>query len=112
MPARIASGTGPRNSMVRYEIQRRESSVHPSPSGTIASVGHASMQRVQEPHRSGGGAPLSNASEVMISPRQNHDPCGSLIKQVLRPIHPSPASRAKLRSSRGAVSTQILYSNG
>ena len=52
------------------------------------------MQRVQVPQRSGGGASGCNSSVVMSSPRKNHDPSGSLIRQVLRPIHPSPACRA------------------
>src|SRR5580658_3609116 len=76
--------------------------------GTNASVGHASMHREHVPHRSGGGESAAIASDVTISPRKNHDPSGSLIRHVFFPIHPSPASRAKVRSRIGAVSTQIL----
>src|SRR5580700_11267784 len=78
---------------------------------TNASVGHASMHREQVPQRSGGGTSGAISSDVMSSPRKNQDPSGSLIRHVFFPIHPSPASRAKVRSSTGAVSTQILYSN-
>ena len=76
--------------MVRYEMQRRESTCQPSDEGTMACVGHASMQRVQVPQRSGGGAPGSRSSDVTISPRKNHDPSGSLIRQVFLPIQPKP----------------------
>ena len=45
-----SSAMSPRFSIVKYERQERASSRHPScSSGTIASVGHASMQRVQLP---------------------------------------------------------------
>src|SRR5690348_13263404 len=93
-------------------MQRLASKVQPAPAGTRALVGQASIHRVQDPQRSGGGESGSSSSDVINSPRKNHDPKGSLIRQVLRPIHPSPASRAKLRSNSGAVSTQIFDSNG
>src|SRR5215469_4928605 len=50
--ARNSSGITPRSSIVKYAIQRRASSTYGS---TSASVGQASMQRVQEPQRSRGG---------------------------------------------------------
>ena len=67
------------------------SSNRPSGEGTIAAVGQASMQRVQVPQRSGGGASGSRSSVVSSSPRKNHDPSFWLIRQVFLPIHPSPA---------------------
>src|SRR6202044_4201308 len=88
------------------------SSVVPFPApfevATNASVGHASMHREHVPQRSGGGESAAIASDVTISPRKNHEPSGSLIRQVFFPIHPSPACRANLRSRIGAVSTQTL----
>ena len=96
MAARSRSGMPPRSSMVKYEMHRRESSVYRAPpsAGTMACVGHASMQRVHVPHRSGGGASGASSSETSSSPRKNHEPLPWLIRQVLRPIHPSPAARA------------------
>jgi cyclic pyranopterin phosphate synthase len=41
---------------------------------TMAAVGHASTQRMQVPHRSGGGASGTISSETSTSPRKNHDP--------------------------------------
>ena len=46
----------------------------PSP-GTMAAVGQASMQRVQVPQRSGGGASGAISSDTSSSPRKNHEPC-------------------------------------
>src|SRR5260370_2387369 len=88
-----------------------ESRAYMPPSGTIAAVGHASIQRVHVPQRSGGGESGSISSETSSSPRKNHEPIGWLMRQVFLPIQPSPARRAYVRSSSGAVSTQILYSN-
>src|SRR6266436_1780357 len=97
-------------------MQMRESMAHSGPSlmpvGIIAVVGHASMQRVQVPQRSGGGEAGEISSETRSSPRKNHEPISWLIRQVFFPIQPSPARLAYARSSSGAVSTQIFQSNG
>jgi hypothetical protein len=60
----------------------------------MACVGHASMQRVHVPQRSGGGESGSISIDVRISPRNTHDPISWLIRQVFLPIQPSPAIRA------------------
>src|SRR6266498_4914027 len=91
---RISGGNEVRNSMVKYEMQSLESSVYAGPGpreGTSASVGQASMQRVQVPQRSGAGVSGSMSSEVSNSPRKNQEPIGSLMRHVFLPIHPSPA---------------------
>ena len=80
--------------MVKYAMHSRESIVQAGPggaAGTMAAVGHASMQRVHVPQRSGGGASASRSSESSNSPRKNHEPFSWLIRQVFLPIHPSPA---------------------
>ena len=76
-PSRNSSGIAPRSSIVRYEMHRRESSRHvPSPAGTNASVGQASMHRRQLPQRSAAGPPNSPSisSDTSSTPRKYHDP--------------------------------------
>src|SRR5258708_28165374 len=92
MGSRNSDGIAPRNSIVRYEMQRRASSMYGS---TRALVGHASMHNVQFPHRSGAGvsAEFSDAarsSVVTITPRNNHDPRSSLMRQVFFASQPRP----------------------
>src|SRR5579863_3023594 len=115
MAALWASGIVDRNSIVKYEMHSlASSSKRPSGEGTIAAVGQASIQRVQVPQRSGGGASEASGSiesVVRSSPRKNHDPSCWLMRQVFLPIQPNPACLAIERSSRGAVSTHTLDLN-
>src|SRR5207248_4815856 len=75
--SRIGTGISPRFSLVKYAMQREAQSCR---GATIASVGQASMQRVQVPHRSGATSIFSfetnaeNSSEVTITPRKIHEP--------------------------------------
>src|SRR6266436_148690 len=107
MGSRNSDGIAPRNSIVRYEMQRRASSTYGS---TRALVGHASMHRLQFPHKSAAGVSAApndgvRSSVVTITPRNNHDPRSSLMRQVFFASHPSPAYFAATRSTIGPVST-------
>ena len=115
MPGRSGSGTGP--AQLDGEVRRCTGAnraprlVLPgTPVGTMAAVGHASMQRVHEPQRSAGGWSGARSSDSNSSPRKNHEPRAWLIRQVFLAIQPRPACRAYARSSSGAVSTQIFHS--
>ncbi len=77
---------------------------------TSASVGQASMQRVQLPQRSTAGASdtpgiSATASEVTMTPSSSQEPICWLITQVFFPIQPMPARAANARSRIGPVST-------
>src|ERR1700686_1238093 len=102
MPTRRCSGIDPRFSIVRYEMHLLESSWY---GARIASVGQASMQRVQVPHRSGAGMSGASSRDVRITPKKNHEPLFLLMMQVFLPIQPTPAYFAKTRSTIGPVST-------
>src|SRR5581483_4102803 len=88
MPDCSGSGMSPRNSIVRYEMQRVESR---TPGVTSASVGHASRQSVHVPHWSVAGASTSSERLQMMTERKIHDPSSGLITQVFFAIHPRPA---------------------
>src|SRR5229473_4899101 len=84
---------------------------------TKACVGHASRQRRQLPHKSGGGSSLapsdgSNSSVVSTTPRKKKEPSIWLSNSVFFPSHPKPAYFASTRSWTGPVSTQARASNG
>ena len=83
----VLGGISPRSSIVRYEMQRVESS---TPGATSACVGHASRQSVQVPHWSSAGASTSSGRLQMISARKIHEPSCGLITQVFLPIQPMP----------------------
>src|SRR5260221_177435 len=71
----------------------------------MACVGHAVMQRVQEPQWFLSGASGSSSSVVMISPRKIQLPRRRLMSLVCVPTNPIPARCARSRSSNGPVST-------
>jgi hypothetical protein len=78
MAGRASSGAAPRSSMVKYEMHSRESSAHSGPSarpvGTMACVGQASMQRVHEPQRSGGGWSGASPAKAAARPEKTRIP--------------------------------------
>src|SRR5271157_4405627 len=101
MASRNSSGIFPRNSMVRYEMQRRASSTYGS---TSAPVGQASRHCRQFPQRSAGGA-SAGASD-------GAKPSDSFSNSVFLPSQPSPAYLAKIRSATGPVSAYARVANG
>src|SRR5690606_28230852 len=73
---------------------------------TIASVGQASIQRVQVPQKSpANGASYSNGKSTISVARKKKDPDFLVIRLAFLPIQPKPVSRAQARSSTGALST-------
>ena len=80
-------------------MQSRESSTPPS--GAIAPVGQATMQRVQEPHVFRSGASGAISIVVAIAPSSTHGPNPGASSIVDLPSHPSPARAASGRSSSG-----------
>src|SRR5829696_9006869 len=83
-------------------MQRRASSWN---GATIAAVGQAVKQRVQEPHRFFSGGSGSSSRVVKISDRKIQLPSFRLIKLVCLPTKPKPERWAKSRSKIGPVST-------
>ena len=114
-----------RFSMVRYEMQRRESI---TPGAIIAPVGQASTHLVQAPQTLAGlwlgfdqavlilgispelegglgakGSPKSMV--VIISERKTHEPNSGVMSMAFLPMRPMPACSARARSRIGPVST-------
>jgi len=78
----------------------------------IASVGQASIQAVQEPHKLVVNVlSYSNSKSVTISPRKTQVPKSFVIKFVCFPIQPNPALCAHTFSDIGDVSTQHIPFN-
>ena len=106
---RNAFGIRSFSSIVRYEMQSRESRRFGS---IIASVGHASMQRVQVPQLPRSGAVSDSKSILMsTSARKYQEPERQWMRLVFLPIQPIPAFCAYSLSMMGAVSTQTRVFN-
>jgi hypothetical protein len=70
-----------------------------------APVGQASRQAVQVPQcAAANGASGASSRSLSTAPRKKKLPRRGWMSMVFLPTHPSPARRAKSRSSSGAVS--------
>jgi hypothetical protein len=78
---RYSSGNGA-DDCVQYERQRVASS---TPGSSSASVGHASMQSVQEPHPASSGEVGSISAVVSSVPSTTHEPNRRVISIVFLP---------------------------
>jgi DNA invertase Pin-like site-specific DNA recombinase len=98
-----AASISPRSSMVSVLMHCRASSTR---GATNACVGHASRHRVHRPHRSASkGASGTSGHASTSAPRKKKLPRVGLMSRVFLPNHPSPARRARSRSSSGPEST-------
>src|ERR1035441_1851874 len=92
---------------------KRESALAPPGYGLVgtpaASGWNASQTDEAElPHRScarSAATCTSTGSDVTTTPSSSHDPSRSFSTHVFLPIQPTPACTARLRSTRGPVST-------
>ena len=61
-----------------------------TPGATIAPVGHASMQRVHDPHPSATGVAAGNDAVVTTEPSTNQLPAPGTSRFAFLPNQPSP----------------------
>src|SRR5690606_29954697 len=92
------------SSIVKYEIHLLPSTTY---GAIMASVGHASIQRLQLPQCSVTvGLSYSNTKSKMSSATKKNEPTFLLIKLVFLPIQPNPDFCAHALSKTGAESTK------
>src|SRR3954462_3255302 len=107
MALRNSLGIGPLLSMVKYEMQRRASSLY---GAGKADVGQMSRQARHEPQLSAPALSRGRSSVVKIAPRNSHEPNSRETRLVCLPCQPNPAASAIGFSITAAVSTKTLTS--